>query len=378
MVLRGAKTLVLVGRRPADERAERACRRLEELGARVVVYQADVAQHGQVERLLSNITTTLPPLRGVIHAAGVLDDGMLRQLSWERFARVMQPKMAGAWDLHRLTAGTELDFFVLFSSFTSILGSPGQANHAAANAFLDALACHRRARGLPALSLNWGAWSDIGAAAERQVGERIKMKGGGTLSPEQGLRLLEEVWHTAVAQVAIVPIHWSQLDEQLMRRPLLADFVPMRGAPPSRPSDLLGRFRSAAPHKRRALLVDHICAEVAKVLGLQGGDAMEPQQGFFERGMDSLTSVELRNRLRASLQCELPTTVAFDHPTPDALADFVLGRLDRPREASSPAPGLPVEPVGQRWETANLNELSVAELETLIDEELDELADPIG
>src|SRR5262249_31316913 len=149
------------------------------------------------------IAKSMPPLRGIVHAAGVLDDGLVRQLSWERFARVVQPKVVGAWNLHCLTAELELDFFVLYSSFASVLGTPGQANHAAANAFLDALAWYRRALGLPALSLDWGAWSDIGSAAERQVGERLKTKGSGALTPEQGLRLLELTWRSTTAQIAI-------------------------------------------------------------------------------------------------------------------------------------------------------------------------------
>jgi myxalamid-type polyketide synthase MxaB len=365
MVLRGARTLVLAGRRAVDGRAQEACRELEAMGARIVTYQADLARQQEVERLLDHIARFLPRLRGIIHAAGVLDDGMLRQLSWERFARVLQPKMAGAWNLHRLTAAMELDFFVQYSSATSILGTPGQGNHAAANAFLDALAWHRRAIGLPALSLDWGAWSEIGAAAERQVGERLKTKGSGTLSPEQGLRLLERMWHSKSAQIAIVPIYWAQLDEHQTRRPLLAELAAPAAA--SRPADFLERFRAAPPHRRRALVIDQILAETAKVLGLKRADAIEPMQGFFELGMDSLTSVELRNRLRAALGCELPTTVAFDHPTPQALAQFVLGRID-PAPPAALAAEARREPAAGQSGIVNLSTLSVAELDTMIDE----------
>src|SRR5262249_28050231 len=147
--------------------------------------------------LMDRIATSLPPLRGVVHAAGILDDGMLRQLTWERFRRVLAPKVAGSWNLHRATAALELDFFVQYSSFTSLMGAAGEGNHAAASAFQDELAWHRRSLGLPALSIDWGAWADVGAAAERGLGERLRTKGGEMLRPEQGLRLLDNAWHSA-------------------------------------------------------------------------------------------------------------------------------------------------------------------------------------
>jgi hypothetical protein len=138
-----------------------------------------------------------------------LDDGMVRHLDRDRFAQVLAPKLAGAWHLHQLAEPLALDFFVLYSSFTAVLGTPGQGNHAAANAFLDALAWHRRGKGLPALSIDWGAWSNVGAAAQRQIGERLRNKGAALLTPEHGMRLLERVWHAETAQIAVVPIHWQ-------------------------------------------------------------------------------------------------------------------------------------------------------------------------
>ena len=371
MVSRGAKSLVLVGRRRGGERAAHQCRELEQLGARLAVYQADVAERDQVARLLSDIEAKLPPLRGVIHAAGVLDDGVLRELSWERFSRVMGPKVAGAWNLHVLTSERDLDFFTLYSSFTSILGSAGQANHAAANAQLDALAFYRRARGLPALSINWGAWSGVGAAAEHQVGNRLKLQGGETLTPDQGLELLERLWHVARAQVAVVSVHWDQLPEQLARRPLLAELVHTYSQPTAADEDFLERFQAATPRKRHGLLMDHIRDEVARVLGLDDGAAIEPEQGFFEFGMDSLTSIDLRNRMRKSLQCEIPTTVAFDYPTPARLADFLLAELPTLRDASSAALQPPAARQDQLAEPVDLDELSVEQIETLIDQELE-------
>ena len=295
---------------------------------------------------------------------------MLRQQNWQRFSRVLQPKQAGAWNLHCMTTGMELEFFVAYSSFTSIKGTPGQGNHAAANAFLDALAWYRRASGLPALSIDWGAWSEIGAAADRRVSERVEAKGGGMLSPDQGLRLLEKTWHAEAAQLAVVAVYWARLDEQQKQRPLLRDLMPRVSVVAHAAPDVLQRFRSAAPQRQRTVLLDHILLETANVLGIKRADAIEPKQGFFELGMDSLTSVELRNRLGATLQCVLPTTVAFDYPTPDALAQFVLRKI---APASETAPALtraiadPASPQ-PRPEAIDDSHLSIAELEHLIDE----------
>ena len=346
VVERGARAIVLAGRRDADAGARQACAELEAVGARIVVRQTDIARAADAETLLDAIGRSLPPLRGIVHAAGVLDDGTVRRLDWPRFARVLQPKLAGAWHLHRLTAAMELDFFVLYSSFTAVLGTPGQGNHAAANAFLDALAWHRRGLGLPALSIGWGAWSAVGAAAERDVGARLR-KGIGMLAPEQGLRLLERVWRSSQPQVGVVPIGWQHLEPHELRRPLLRDFAATAPVAPSPAAvspaaDVLERWRAAPPERRKSVLVEHILAETAAVLGHRDADEMTPLQGFFELGMDSLTSVELRNRLRAGLGCDLPTTIAFDCPNADALADFLLDRMagpvGTPTAGTAPAP----------------------------------------
>jgi acyl transferase domain-containing protein len=370
LAARGARTLVLAGRGAPDARAQQACRELEADGVRVVVRQVDVARRPDVERMFAEIDRSLPPLRGIVHAAGVLDDGMVRNLDRDRFAHVLAPKLAGAWHLHQLAEPLALDFFVLYSSFTAVLGTPGQGNHAAANAFLDALAWHRRGKGLPALSIDWGAWSNVGAAAQRQIGERLRYKGSGLLTLEQALRVLERVWHAETAQIAVVPIHWQELEQQQLRRPLLAGFSHPPAAETEPPKAFLAYWAAAPPLRQRSLLLQHVLSETAEVLG-SGAAAIDPAQGFFQLGMDSLTSVELRNRLRLSLQCELPTTLAFDHPSPQALADFLLAELG----AAAPLCQVPEDLVAEDMRstapmarTAALDGLSVAELENLIDE----------
>ncbi|NER24034.1 MAG: SDR family NAD(P)-dependent oxidoreductase, partial [Symploca sp. SIO1C2] len=164
MVDIGAGHLVLMGRSAPSEAAQQVINQLERAGAQVVVVSGDVSKKQDVVRILAEIDSSYPPLRGVIHGAGVLDDGVLQQMSWERFTRVMAPKVEGAWHLHTLTEHLEIDFFVCFSSMASLLGSPGQGNYAAANGFMDALAHHRRAKGLAGLSINWGPWAEAGMA----------------------------------------------------------------------------------------------------------------------------------------------------------------------------------------------------------------------
>src|SRR5207253_3246325 len=168
MVENGARHLALVGRHAATAAEENALMVLREAGANVVVINLDVAQPDQVGQALAEIDQSMPPLRGVVHAAGVLDDGILMHLDRERFESVMSPKLAGAWNLHRLTLDKALDFFILFSSSAALLGAPGQGSYAAANAFLDALAHYRRRLGLKALSINWGNWLEVGLAAKRE------------------------------------------------------------------------------------------------------------------------------------------------------------------------------------------------------------------
>ena len=215
LAAREAYHLVLVSRRshadiPPETQGQ--LQALEARGARVTVVQADVAQQDELAAAIASLGT---PLRGVIHGAGVLDDGVLQQLTWERLESVLAPKVYGAWHLHQLTQEQPLEFFVLFSSAASLLGSPGQGSHVAANAFLDALAHHRQGLGLPGLSINWGAWSGVGAAAQRQVDQQMQVRGVDAIAPDQGLHIFSQLLaHSSEAQVGVIPIRWPQFLSQ--------------------------------------------------------------------------------------------------------------------------------------------------------------------
>jgi len=249
----------------------------------------------------------------------------------------MAPKIQGAWNLHQLTQGIPLDFFVLFSSAVGLFGNHGQANHAAANTFLDAFAAYRRAQGLPALSIDWGAWSDIGAAAEtiNQTQEQMAAQGLGVISPTHGLEILTHLLGQNAAQVAVLPIDWPKyLAHQETISPLLNTVAAAVQQQPSQVSGPLsdeskeGLFRqhleNAPVKKRPQLLMAHLHGLITNVLGLPPDHAIPPQQGLMELGLDSLMAIELRNQLSSNLDYQLSATLLFDYPTLEELTNYLI------------------------------------------------------
>jgi acyl transferase domain-containing protein/NADPH:quinone reductase-like Zn-dependent oxidoreductase len=354
---RGARALMLVGRRaPSPSVAERVAR-LERDGARVQVVQADVGRPDDVRRVLDGLAACLPPLRGIVHAAGVIDDAIIDRQSEEGLAAVMAPKIAGAFNLHAATAGVPLDFFVLFSSMAGVLGSSGQGNYAAANAFLDALAAHRHGRGEPALSIAWGPWSEAGMASALSARDRARLAalGVGALGPAEGVAILERLVlreAPAAGQIAVLPVRWDRYAGQHATgvSPLLAEIA--QATQPSAPraerpgaTALAQRLEASPPARRRHVLLAHVSEQTVRVLQLPASRPLDPERGLKDMGLDSLMAVELRNRLQASVGRPLPTTLAFDHPTVTAIVDYlarhVLG-LD-PGSATAPADGASAE-----------------------------------
>ncbi|KKD37619.1 SDR family NAD(P)-dependent oxidoreductase, partial [Limnoraphis robusta] len=324
LVEKGAKNIVLLSRRHPNSETQTTLDELERLGAKVIITQADISDDKKVTKIFQNIKQNLPPLRGIFHAAGVLEDGVLMQLNSEKFERVMKPKMHGAWNLHQLTKDIPLDYFVLFSSAASLLGSPGQANHVAANTFLDMLAHYRQMLGLPGLSINWGAWSEVGAAAERQVTQHMSLKGVGTISPQQGLEILEELIAQPDPQVGVIPIDWSRFLQQGLTSPFFSEIIPTEAQPKqTKNSKIIQKLATLPANEHESILISYLQAEVGKVLGLQPSQFPDPKQGFFDMGMDSLMIIELRNILENSLGKSVPSTVIFEYPTIKDLAEYI-------------------------------------------------------
>jgi myxalamid-type polyketide synthase MxaE and MxaD len=348
LVEQGARHLALLGRSAPSAAAQAAMEAMRQRGAQVVVAQADLTDAAQLAGALADVERHMPPLRGVVYAAGLLDDCLVADLTAERLAAVLAPKVQGAWNLHLQTRGAPLEFFVLFSSAAALLGAPGQSNYAAANAFLGALAAHRRGQGLPALSINWGPWAEVGLAARPDRGGRLAERGLGSFTPAEGAAAFGRLLGHPTAQVVIMKANWQQLVEQfpvLNTQSLLLELVQADGArtenrqAAAEGSELVRRLAHVHPRERRGLLVAHIQHEVASVLGLDRSQLPEPEQGFFAMGMDSLMAVELIRRLQASLGSTLPSTLIFEYATIAALADYLaqdLIALEPPETSAQP------------------------------------------
>ncbi|GAB4195006.1 MAG: type I polyketide synthase [Roseiflexaceae bacterium] len=332
LVAQGAKHLALLGRSQPSPEAQAELEALAGAGASVRVYQADVSSPAAVAGVLERIAASQPPLRGIFHAAGVLEDAMLLQQDAARFERVMAPKVAGAWNLHSQTRDLPLDLFVLFSSAAAVLGSPGQGNYAAANAFLDALAHMRRAAGLPGLSINWGPWADVGMAAQQQQrGERLAALGIGSIGPDQGLAALGRLLQEDTAQVSVMALNlrqWRESFLQASRLPLFALLQEEQAQQhaPARRSSVRTRLEAAAPTERLALLEEHLKEQLGRVLHIPLA-ALDRHSALGSLGLDSLTALELRNRLEDGLGMEFPVTLLWNYQTLADLAAHLAERL---------------------------------------------------
>ncbi|MEU4209611.1 SDR family NAD(P)-dependent oxidoreductase, partial [Streptomyces sp. NPDC026206] len=328
----GAKHLVLVSRRgPAADGVQDLVAELEALGAKVQVAACDVTDHTRLSAVLDTLDR---PLTAVVHAAGVLDDGVVESLTAEQVERVMRPKVDAAWHLHELTAGMNLSAFVLFSSAATLFGNPGQGNYAAANAALDALATQRRAEGLPVSSLAWGVWADAtGMTGEFGAADRARMErmGVAPLSAELGLKLFDQALGLDAA--LLVPVG---LEPAALRAQARAGMLPalLRGLvrEPARRTESAGgslaqRLAAVAEEERDQVVLQLVRGQVAAVLGHASPAAVDPDRAFQELGLDSLGAVELRNRLTRTTGLRLPTTFIFDHPTSAAAAKMLFEML---------------------------------------------------
>ncbi|MEM9137347.1 MAG: beta-ketoacyl reductase, partial [Cyanobacteria bacterium P01_F01_bin.42] len=334
LIANGARNLVLSSRRPITPEVTLQIQAWEKSGVNVTFAQADVTDKAELKTVLDAIAESDCPLAGVLHCAGVLDDGAIAQMDAAQFQRVLAPKVTGAWNLHQLTLDHQLDFFVLFSSAAAMLGSPGQSNHATANAFLDGLAHYRRRSGLTALSINWGAWSEIGAVADYDSvnGELAGLPGVQLIQPDQGIELLERVWNAPAAQVGVVPIQWPRfLSQNSFGRtdPLFEAFRSQLDSQSKQTSKATAKFQldAVSPEERRSHLDQFVLNSLSQILGFKPSD-IDREAGFFDLGMDSLTALEFKHQLQSNLGLSLPSTLAFDYPTVEKLLDYLAESLE--------------------------------------------------
>ncbi|GLV53584.1 polyketide synthase [Dictyobacter sp. S3.2.2.5] len=337
MVEKGARHIVLVGRRSPSESAQVVLDELRRQDVNVVVMQADITDPQQIIRALEQIKSSMPSLRGILHAAAILQDGILLQTSLERLRAVMAPKVLGAWNLHRLTADLPLDFFVCFSSTASLIGLPGQGNYSAANAFLDALAHYRCARGLPALSINWGAWSEVGlAAAQTNRGARLAQRGIKNITPRQGLAALELLLWNDMVQVGAMPfdvVQWQQFYPSVGSSAMFASLLADREDPieitesAHTQKDLAVRvLQSQSVDEREQLVQNYLCEHIARILRIPIV-RLDSQRQIHSLGIDSLMAVELKNQIEADTEISVPVVLLLQGITIHELAGYLLTEL---------------------------------------------------
>ncbi|MEV7250596.1 SDR family NAD(P)-dependent oxidoreductase, partial [Streptomyces cyaneofuscatus] len=340
----GVGHLLLAGRRGEEAPGADGLRaELTALGASVRVAACDVSDRDALAALLAEVPAE-HPLTGVVHTAGVLDNDLLPALTADGLDTVLRPKADAAWHLHELTQDANLSAFALFSSVVGVFGGPGQANYAAAGAFLDGLAHHRRALGLPATSLAWGLWEvagGINAGLTSADRTRFVREGFLPVGTEEALALLDAALPLETPAVTATPFDLAAVRAGTRVPPLLRALVPASGrrAASADGASFAQRLAELSDTDRRTYMLDLVRGEVAGVLGFRDADAVDAGRAFQELGFDSLTAVELRNRLGAAAGVRLPATVVFDHPTPTALAGFLLAKAapDSATERRAPA-----------------------------------------
>ena len=343
----GAKHLVLTGRNASAEAAQELFSTADNIGASIKVVAADISRNDDITRLIRTISNEFPPLKGVVHSAGILDDGILAQLDWDRFSRVFEAKVYGSWLLHECTKSLELDFFILQSSLLSLLGSAGQGNYSASNTFLDSLAAHRRSTGLPATAINWSAWSEGGLATLSGArGEAMwSSLGVKFISPDLAMQGFDELMHRDVDQIAVAAADWSTYARKVGKPPFLAELLNgNEGFGPSKSAQRLSA--PAAPAtlvngEARQQLLSRLQQRIMAELGF--ADPIDPNRPLNEIGLDSLRSVTLANNLEDEFGILISISELISGPTINQLSDHLSDLFARRAkdEAAEFEPAMP-------------------------------------
>jgi len=368
LVEEGAKNLILIGRSQPNQNAQQQIDKLKRQGVDVNVIQADITDCDAIKKIIAlsphppvpqghNITQyhkgiTSPshqsPIRGIIHAAGILDDGLLKTLSWSRFQKVLQPKVLGAWNLHQATKDLELDWFVCFSSVVSVFGAAGQSNYAAANSYLDNLMNYRRSLGLSGLSINWSIWDEVGMATRMtpQQQQRLSQQGLKAIAPPQGLKILKQLIQQQANQTIVFPVDWQTFLTQQSPNSFFEKLQPQIEENKLQViSSFVQQLFNTPENKQKHLLQEHIRTQIAKVLGYPDPEDIDTQEKFADLGMDSLMAVEFKNNLQTSFGDAVSLTAAFDYPTVELLTEYVAGELFKEQERQ------------EDWETGRIGEI---------------------
>ncbi len=339
MVGQGARHIVLVGRNSPGATAQAAITIMQNAGATVRVMQANVVRRNDVDAVITTIRQDMPPLLGVVHAAAVIADRTVPEMEEREFFQAIEPKVFGAWNLHEATRNIPLDFFVLYSSGAGILGSPGQVNYAAANTFVDGLSHARVAAGLPSMSIQWGAFAEVGlAAASDNRGGRFASRGIASFSPADGNELFGRSIASPRPELSFMHFNvrqWVEFYPQMAGAPFVTAFAHDQGKPDaSQGWNFLNDIERLTPMQRQERLESHLREQVGKVLRLDSGK-IDKNTPFTNLGIDSLMSLELRNRMEASSGLKLSATLLFTYPTTATLAAYLDGQMFPARKSGS-------------------------------------------
>ena len=352
LVQKGVKQIILVGRSEPSPSALESIRHFEQLGTKIHIFTANVANFEELTEIFALFQQNSQKLRGIIHTAGMLDDGLLSNQTWERFEKVLEAKVRGTWNLHQITQNCKLDFFVCFSSIVSLIGSPGQGNYSAANAFMDALMHHRQGLGLGGLSINWGPWKESGMVASLEAKTRFSTMGINLISANQGFNILENLLERKVTQTAVFSVNWQsflnflphhqsslflssiypdQIDNSLSDTAMRsANNLEKNNIIPSSATfanTIINNLKGAAKIEQQDILLTYLQKQLSRVLGYGAVDLIEPDQEFNELGMDSLMAVEFKNNIQADLGISLDNNLIFDFPSLELLNDYLLNDI---------------------------------------------------
>ena len=368
LIERGAKNIVLLGRKNPSPEQNAVLDAWRRSSVTIKTYSVDICEEYSLKNALQMIQSEMPSIKGIFHAAGILDDGVLEHQDENRFAKVMKPKVQGTWNLHQLTQGIALDYFVMYSSIASAMGAPAQGNYAAANAFLDAFVSYRKYKGLAVTTINWGPWSEVGMAHANSDLKKYEQIGLNAIAPSQGKELLDAILKIEQEQIIAVDINWDKYKKIL---PINQQWiVPAQSASVNTSSkeertyDIIAKLALLDNDEKKKTIIVFLQAESARILGYDVNQKIDADIPFNELGFDSLSAVELKNVLSTAFDIKLQPTVVFQYPTINALGNFIYTSFEKKEIATY----VPVQAEMKIEVEEMLNQLSDEEMKDILKE----------